>query len=120
MSMKMSAVPVDRIFVDSRAPGMTGQNEFTIDCGAVYFGAVYGEDGGLMSVDQYFYTEDFSRDDMEEALADTDLIFVDSGDFPVKTYLLTKEEEGTEWLRFHAVIPDRINPAYFRHKYIGE
>ncbi len=119
MSMKMSRVPVSGVFLDSRAPAVTGEYEFTVDCGAVYFGAVYDDDGSLLSVDQYFYSEDFSRDDMEEALDTDELMFVDDRDFPVKTYLLSKEESGSEWLRFHAVVPDGIDPGYFRQKYIG-
>ncbi len=120
MTMKMSRVPVDRVFLDRRGPAVTGECEFTVDCGSVYFGAVYGEDGSLLMVDQYFYSESFSRDDMEEAIAGDDLIYVDDRDFPVKTFLLSKKEGGDEWLRFHAVVPDGIDPGYFRQKYIGE
>lgn len=120
MTMKMSAVPVERVFLDTRTPAMTGEYEFTIDCGAVYFGAVYSDEGTLQFVDQYFYTESFSRDDMDEALGVDDLLFVDNRDYPVKTYLLTKEDGGDEWLRFHAVVPEEIDPAYFRQKYGGQ
>ena len=119
MGMKMSRVPVERVFLDSRTPDTTGEYEFTIDCGAVYFGAVYSGEGSLQFVDQYFYTESFSREDMEEAADVTDLMFVDDRDYPVKTYLLTKEDDGNEWLRFHAVVPVVIDPEYFRQKYNG-
>ena len=120
MPIKMSQVPVERVFLDIRTPETTGAYEFTIDCGAVYFGAVYGDDGTLLAVDQYFYTESFSRDDMEDVLSTDQLMFVDDQDFPVKTYLLTKPENGGEWLRFHAVVPEEINPDYFQQKYIGD
>jgi hypothetical protein len=120
MAMKMSQIPVERIFLDIRTPEMTGSYEFTVDCGAVYFGAVYDDDGSLLAVDQYFYTKDFSRDDMEDAIDTNDLMSVDDRDFPAKTYLLTKAESGNEWLRFHAVVPEEINPDYFHQKYIGE
>ncbi|HMM21728.1 MAG TPA: hypothetical protein PKA10_13505 [Selenomonadales bacterium] len=120
MTIKMSPVSVDRIFFDIRTPAITGDYEFTVDCGAVYFGAVYNDDGTLRAIDQYFYTEAFSRDDMEEALEMDELLSVDSRDFPVKTYLLSREEAGNEWLRFHAVVPEVIDPDYFHQKYIGE
>lgn len=120
MPMKMSQVPVERIFLDVRTPEATGSYEFTVDCGAVYFGAVYDDDGTLIAIDQYFYTENFSRDDVEDAVDGEEMLFIDNRDFPVKTYLITKAENGTEWLRFHAVVPDEINPDYFYQKYIGE
>jgi hypothetical protein len=120
MAMKMSQVPVERIYLDLRTPDVTGQYEFTIDCGAVYFGAVYDDDGTLIAVDQYFYTENFSRDDMEDAIDTNELLFIDNRDYPVKSYLLTKEEGGNEWLRFHAVVPEEINADYFHQKYIGD
>ncbi len=119
MRMKMSRVPVDRVFLDRRGPTVTGECEFTVDCGSVYFGAVYAGDGNLLTVDQYFYSEEFSHDDMEEAIAGEDLIYVDDRDFPVKTYLLAKEEGGEEWLRFHAVVPGAVDPDYYRQKYIN-
>lgn len=120
MTIKMSPVSVERIFFDTRTPDVTGDFEFTVDCGAVYFGAVYNNDGTLRAIDQYFYTEAFSRDDMDEALDTDELLSVEGGDFPVKTYLLSREEGGNEWLRFHAVVPDAIDPDYFHQKYIGE
>lgn len=120
MAMRMSPVPVEGVFLDIRTPDTQGEYEFTVDCGAVYFGAVYDGDGDLLAVDQYFYTEAFSRDDMEETLEIDELLSVDNRDFPVKTYLLSKEEQGKEWLRFHAVVPDQISPDYFYQKYIGD
>ena len=119
MSIKMSQVPVEQVFLDIRTSEMTGSYEFTIDCGAVYFGAIYDDDGNLLAVDQYFYSESFSRDDMEAAIDTKDLLFVDDHDFPAKTYLLSKGEAGGEWLRFHAVVPGEINPQYFSQKYIS-
>jgi len=118
--MRMSPVPVEGVFMDSRALRASGEHEFTIDCGAVYFGAVYTPDGTLMFVDQYFFSEGFSRGDMAAAQAAADLLAVDGADFPARTFLLTKEEGGSEWLRFHAVVPERIDPAYFRARYGGE
>lgn len=120
MAMKMNQIPVERIFLDVRTPDIAGGYEFTLDCGAVYFGAVYDDDGSLLAIDQYFYTENFSRDDMEDAIDTRDLLAVDDRDFPSKTYLLSKVEDGNEWLRFHAVVPEEINPDYFHQKYIGE
>lgn len=120
MSMKMSRVPVGGVFLDSRAPTVPSEYEFTVDCGAVYFGAVYDGDGSLLSVDQYFYSQSFSRDNMEEAIGGDDLVFVDDRDFPAKAYLLVRDEGGNEWLRFHAVVPEGIDPGYFRRKYRGE
>ncbi|MDF2928916.1 MAG: hypothetical protein K0Q75_1154 [Anaerospora sp.] len=49
-----------------------------------------------------------------------ELLSVDCRDFPAKAYLLTKEEQGNEWLRFHAIVPDEIDPDYFYQKYLGE
>lgn len=120
MPIQMSRVQVDQVFLDKHMPEMSGSYEFTIDCGAVYFGAVYGDDGTLRAIDQYFYTDSFSRDDVAEATVVDDLLSIDERDFPVKTYLLTKTEDGREWLRFHAVVPDEINPVYFHQKYLGE
>lgn len=120
MTTKMSQVPVNRVFLDIRTPDVADRYEFTIDCGAVYFGAVYDDEGSLMFVDQYFFTEDFSRDDMEDGIDTKDLLYVDNRDYPTKTYMLTKEEQGNEWLRFHAVVPEEINPDYFYSKYMGE
>jgi hypothetical protein len=119
MPIKMDQVPVDRIFLDIRTPMDNGSYEFTIDCGAVYFGAEYDDDGTLIAVDQYFYTDAFSRDDMEDSADNDALLSVDDRDFPLKVYLLTKQESGTEWLRFHAVVPEEINPDYFYQKYLG-
>jgi hypothetical protein len=120
MSVKMSQLPVNRVFFDSSSPEEEGQYEFTIDCGAVYFGAVYDDDGTLMTIDQYFFTETFSRDDLDDAIQEHQLLFVDDSDFAAKTYLLIKHIDGNEWTRFHAVVPEAINPDYFHEKYIGE
>ena len=120
MTMRMSQLEVERVFLDSRTPEMVSGYEFTVDCGAVYFGAVYDDDGSLLAIDQYFYSKALSRDDVEDALITEDLLLVDDRDFPAKTYLLTKGEGGNEWLRFHAVVPEAIDPAYFQQKYIGE
>lgn len=120
MKMQMIEVPVKKIFVDSDTAVRNGIYEFTIDCGAVYFGAVYDGDGQLTAIDQYFYTEEASHDDMAEAAGDNQLLNVDSKDYWAKTYLLTKEEKDQEWLRFHAVVPQTIDPDYFYQKYIGE
>lgn len=118
--MRMSPVLVDGVFMDREGPAEIGRYEFTVDCGAVYFGAVYNDDGTLMAVDQYFYSDTFSRDDLEEADEAEELLSVDERDFPVKAYLLTREENGEEWLRFHAVVPATIDPTYFQQKYVGE
>lgn len=118
--MQMSSMSVQKVLFDGRSPDKINQYEFTIDCGAVYFGAVYDGDGKLMTIDQYFYTPETSRDDLDEAVAESDLLTVDSRDFPVKTWLLTKVLKGDEWLRFHAVVPDEIDPDYFYQKYLGE
>ena len=120
MPMKMNRVPVDKVFLDIRTPTATGSYEFTVDCGAVYFAAVYDDDGTLIAIDQYFYTDAYSRDDMEDNIDNSELLSVDDRDFPAKVYMLTKAEPGTEWLRFHAVVPEEINPDYFYQKYIGE
>lgn len=120
MAMQMTRLPVGKIYMDSRRPDVSGNYEFTIDCGAVYFGAVYDDDGSLVSIDQFFYTDDASREDVDEAVAEDELLLVDQRDFPTKAYMLTKEIKGNEWLRFHAVVPDEINADYFYQKYIGE
>jgi len=120
MPVKMSRVPVDGIFLDAHDPDSNGSYEFTIDCGALYFGAIYDADGSLTAIDQYFYTDRQSHDELEDAIDGQDLLYIDERDYPVKTYLLTKEEGGQEWLRFHAVVPEEINPDYFYQKYVGE
>ena len=119
MSIHMNQLSVNRILMDANA-AEAGTFEFAVDCGAVYFGAVYDGDGTLMAVDQYFYSQDFSRDDMEDAVGERQLLSVDSPDFPSKAYLLSREMAGNEWLRFHAVVPETIEPDYFYHKYLGE
>lgn len=118
--MRMSPVMVDGVFMGREAPAEIGRYEFTVDCGSVYFGAVYNDDGTLMAVDQYFYSDTFSRDDLEEASEEEELLSVDERDFPVKAYLLTRQDRGNEWLRFHAVVPAAIDPDYFQRKYVGE
>ncbi|WP_425061250.1 hypothetical protein SCACP_20340 [Sporomusa carbonis] len=120
MSIHMSQLPVKKIYIDSRPLSEDGTYEFTVDCDAVYFGATYDNDGKLMSIDQYFYTDRFSRDDLDGAMSDHQLLMLMTDDFPVKAYLLSKNIGGKDWLRFHAVVPCAINPDYFYSKFIGE
>lgn len=120
MRKQMSQLPIKRVFLDSDVVNEDGLFEFTVDCGAVYFGAVYDGDGQLTTVDQYFYTDTYSREDLESAAKNIQLLTVDDRDYQAKTYLITKVENGQEWLRFHAVVPQKINPDYFYQKYIGE
>lgn len=120
MSIHMSQLPVKKVYIDGKTLSEDGAYEFTVDCGAVYFGAAYDNEGKLISVDQYFYTDRFSRDDIEGAMKDDHLLTVDERDFPSKTYLLSKSFSGKEWLRFHAVVPCAINPDYFYNKFMGE
>jgi hypothetical protein len=112
-------IPVDKISLNAHTPG-DNDFAFTIDCGAVYFGAIYDNTGHLQYIDQYFYTENSSRWDLASAVAHGEEIIVDEDDFPVETYLLTKQERGEEWLRFHAVVPDNIDTSYFAQKYLLE
>jgi hypothetical protein len=116
---KMTEIPVDNVSLNTHTPG-ENSFEFTIDCGGVYFGAVYDRAGHLEYIDQYFYTPNASHSDLTSAIAYGDEVLVDEDDFPTKTYLLTKEEAGHEWMRFHAVVPDQIDTNYFAHKYINE
>jgi len=118
--MQMNQLPVKRVLLDSRVANEDGTYEFTVDCGVVYFGAVYDNDGNLITVDQYFYTESCSRNDLENSVDNNELLSVDNRDYWAKTYLLTKQEGDNEWLRFHAVVPQEIDPDYFHQKYIGE
>jgi hypothetical protein len=120
MSIHMSQLPVKRVCIEGQTLAAGSTYEFTVDCGAVYFGAVYDNEGQLQSVDQYFYTDRFSRDDVEGAIKDDQLLTVDDRDFPTKTYLLSKDVSGKDWLRFHAIVPCSINPDYFYNKFIGE
>lgn len=120
MGIEMSRLPVKAVYLDSRMPDENGTYEFTIDCGAVYFGAVYDDQGDLMFVDQYFYSDDCSHDGLTEAVSHEEMLTVEDRDYPVKAYLLNKDMEGNEWLRFHAVVSEAINPDYFHQKYIGE
>ncbi|HWR05592.1 hypothetical protein [Sporomusa sp.] len=120
MSIHMSQLPVKKVFIDAGTLSGDGIYEFTVDCGAVYFGAVYDNDGNLRSIDQYFYTDRFSRDDIESAINDDQLLTVDNRDFPTKAYLLSKNVSGQDWLRFHAIVPCAVNPDYFYNKFIGE
>jgi hypothetical protein len=116
MEIKMSQIPIRRVLMDTCTPNH-GTYDFTIDCGAVCFDASYDGDGKLSTIDQYFFTEQYSRDDLE---ASDSLVNVDDSDFPAKTYLLTRELKGNEWLRFHAVVQQKINPDYFFDKYVTE
>ena len=120
MAIQMTVIEVERVLFDGRSPDAMSQYEFTIDCGVVYFGAVYDGEGELQSIDQYFYTSETSRDDLEEAIAESELLSVDNHDFPVKTWLLIKQDKGNEWMRFHAVVADQIDPDYFYQKYLGD
>jgi len=118
--MRMSKVPVERVFFDGPMPVAGDNYEFTIDCGAVYFGVLYDAEGALLQVKQYFYSEAETEDDMEQTVLEDELLSVDCRDYPAKAYLLTKEEKGKEWLRFHAIVPDEIDPDYFYQKYLGK
>jgi hypothetical protein len=120
MAMKMGQIPVKKILLNSQAVSNEGEFEFIIDCESVYFNALYDNDGNLQYVDQYFYTENHSYDAMERAAAEHELLSVDNNDFPVKSYLLAKQEQGNEWMRFHAVVPKVVSPDYFHQKYLGE
>jgi len=116
---KDMVIPVDHISLNTHTPG-SNNFEFTIDCGAVYFGAVYDNDGRLAHIDQYFFTDNASRWDLASAVSHGDEVVIDEQDFPVSTHLITKKENGEEWLRFHAIVPDIIDTAYFARKYINE
>lgn len=116
--MKMGQLPVRKVLLHSETANSEGECEFIIDCEAVYFNAIYDNGGKLQCVDQYFYTENHSHDDIESATAEEELLSVDQHDFPVKSYLLAKQEQGDEWLRFHAVVPKTIDHEYFHHKYL--
>ncbi|SDE61301.1 hypothetical protein [Sporomusa acidovorans] len=120
MSIHMSQIPVKKVCIDGHALTENGTYEFTVDCGAVFFGAIYNSEGSLQSVDQFFYTDRFSRDDVEGAIKNDQLFSVDDRDFPIKAYLLSKTISGREWLRFHAVVPCAVNPDYFYNKFIGD
>lgn len=120
MSIHMSQLPVKRVCLDGHTLSEDGTYEFTVDCGAVYFGAVYNNDGNLQSIDQFFYTDRFSREDLNGAVKDDQLFTVDDYDFPTKAYLLSKKTLGKDWLRFHAIVPCNINPDYFYNKFIGD
>lgn len=119
MENNTAAVPIHKILLNTFTPD-DNNFEFTIDCGAVYFGAVYDKKGGLQHIDQYFYTENASRWDLASAIAHGEEILVDEEDYPVEAYLITKQEGGEEWLRFHAVVPDRLDTEYFAQKYLNE
>lgn len=120
MAMKMGQLPVKKVLINSQTAINDGEFEFVIDCESIYFNALYDNDGKLQCVDQYFYTEKLSYDDMERAAAEHELLSVDNNDFPAKSYLLAKQEHGNEWLRFHAVVPKEVDPDYFQQKYLGE
>ena len=115
---KSTIIPVDNISLNIHTPG-ENNFEFTIDCGAVYFGAVYDKNGRLKHIDQYFFTDKASRWDLASAVTHGDEIIIDEQDYGVTAHLVTKQENGEEWLRFHAVVPDIIDTAYFARKYIN-
>lgn len=116
---KNTTIPVDHISLNIHTPG-DNNFEFTIDCGAVYFGAVYDHHGRLAHIDQYFFTDKASRWDLASAVAHGDETIIDEQDYPVTAYLITKNENGEEWLRFHAIVPDIIDTTYFARKYINQ
>lgn len=120
MATKMGQIPVKKIFLNSQTISDEGEYEFIIDCESIYFNALYDNDGNLQCVDQYFYTDKLPYDDVESATDSQELLSVDHNDFPVKSYLLAKQEQGNEWMRFHAVVPKVVNPDYFYQKYLGE
>ena len=120
MVRKMGQLPVKKILLNSQTASVEGEYEFIIDCESVYFNALYDNDGHLQSIDQYFYTQKRSYEDINRATAEQELLSVDNHDFPVKSYLLAKQEQGNEWMRFHAVVPKAVNPDYFHQKYLGE
>jgi len=120
MTMKMGNLPIKKVLLDSQTATDEGEYEFIIDCESVYFNALYDNEGSLQCVDQYFYTEKRSYSDIESATKERELLSVDQHDFPVKSYLLAKQQQGNEWLRFHAVVPKMVDPDYFHQKYLGE
>ncbi|GMB00318.1 hypothetical protein [Pelosinus sp. IPA-1] len=120
MATKMGPLPIKKVMFNSKVANDDGEYEFIIDCESVYFDVGYDNEGNLQFVDQYFYTERHSHGDINYALEQEDLLSVDDTDFPVKSYLLAKQENGNEWLRFHAVVPKTVDPGYFHQKYIGE
>ena len=120
MVTKMGKLPIKKVLLNSQTMTAEGEFEFIIDCESVYFNALYDNDGKLQYLDQYFFTEHRSHDDMDSATREQEFLGVDDQDFPVKSYLLAKEEQGNEWLRFHAVVPKEVNPDYFHQKYLGE
>ena len=120
MVMKMGQLPVKKVLINSDTAYDEGEFEFVIDCESVYFNALYDNDGKLQCVDQYFYTKNRSHDDIESACEEQELLNVDNSDFPVKGYLLAKQEQGNEWLRFHAVVPKEVDPDYFQQKYLND
>ena len=120
MAMKMGRIPVRRVFFNSQVASDEGEFEFVIDCESIYFDVAYDNAGNLQSLEQYFFTSRNSHADIDEAVEGHNLLSVDDSDFPVKSYLLAKQEEGNEWLRFHAVVPKTVDPDYFHQKYLGE
>ena len=117
--VQMAQIPVKKVYLNAQSQQQIGIYEFDIDCGAVYFEALYDKDGTLKTVDQYFYAERSLPDSLERVTGDDALLAVDTKDYASKTYMLTKFDGKNEWLRFHAVVPREINPEYFRNKYIG-
>lgn len=120
MVTKMGKLPIKKVLLNSQTMCNEGEFEFIIDCESVYFNALYDNDGKLQYVDQYFYTEHNSHDDIDSAIDEQEVLGIDDYDFPVKSYLLAKQEHGNEWLRFHAIVPKEVNPDYFQQKYLGE
>jgi len=120
MATKMGQIPIKKILLNSQTARHDGEYEFIIDCKSVYFNALYDNEGHLQYIDQYFYTDDHSQDDMDMAADGQELLSVDQNDFPVKSYLLSKMTKGNEWLRFHAIVPNAVDADYFHQKYLGE
>lgn len=120
MAMKMGRIPVRRVLLNSQVANDEGEFEFVIDCESIYFDVGYDNAGELQTIEQYFFTGRNSHADIHAAVEEQNLLSVDDSDFPVKGYLLAKQEEGNEWLRFHAVVPKKVDPDYFHQKYLGE
>jgi len=120
MPMKMGQLPVKKILLNSQTATVQGEYEFIIDCESIYYNALYNNEGNLQGIDQYFYTEKLSYEDLDDATEEQELLNVDENDFPVKSYMLAKQEQGKEWLRFHAVVPKVVDPGYFYQKYLGD
>lgn len=119
MAIKMGNLPVKKVLLNSKAAD-EGECQFIVDCDSVYFDVEYDKHGNLQSVDSYFYAEHNFPGSLCTAEERERMLNVDDNDFPVKSFLLAKREQGNEWVRFHAVVPKIIDPGYFHQKYLGE